>query len=98
LVTKGNRGIDNQPSSVSATDDNVIIGNDKDWTNGVKFSDQAAPFTAQLQTLNKFNKAGRYDEKSSLSNITKNVQDREINKLRGPIMDQLKNISDRQAI
>lgn len=98
LVTKGNRGIDNQPSSVSATDDNVIIGNDKDWTNGVKFSDQAAPFTAQLQTLNKFNRAGRYDEKSSLSNVTKNVQDREINKLRGPIMDQLKNISDRQAI
>lgn len=98
LVTKGNRGIDNQPSSVSATDDNVIIGNDKDWTNGVKFSDQAAPFTAQLQTLNKFNRAGRYNEKSSLSDITKNVQDREINKLRGPIMDQLKNISDRQAI
>lgn len=98
LVTKGNRGIDNQPSSVSATDDNVIIGNDKDWTTGVKFSDQAAPFTAQLQTLNKFNRAGRYDEKSSLSNVTKNVQDREINKLRGPIMDQLKNISDRQAI
>lgn len=98
LVTKGNRGIDNQPSSVSATDNNVIIGNDKDWTNGVKFSDQAAPLTAQLQTLNKFNRAGRYDEKSSLSNITKNVQDREINKLRGPIMDQLKNISDRQAI
>lgn len=98
LVTKGNRGIDNQPSSVSATDDNVIIGNDKDWTNGIKFSDQAAPFTTQLQTLNKFNRAGRYDEKSSLSNVTKNVQDREINKLRGPIMDQLKNISDRQAI
>lgn len=98
LVTKGNRGIDNQPSSVSATDDNVIIGNDKDWTNGIKFSDQAAPFTAQLQTLNKFNKAGRYNEKSSLSNVTKNIQDREINKLRGPIMDQLKNISDRQAI
>ena len=98
LVTKGNRGIDNQPSSVSATDDNVIIGNDKDWTNGIKFSDQAAPFTAQLQTLNKFNRAGRYNEKSSLTNVTKNVQDREINKLRGPIMDQLKNISDRQAI
>ena len=98
LVTKGNRGIDNQPSSVSATDNNVIIGNDKDWINGIKFSDQAAPFTAQLQTLNKFKRAGRYNEKSSLSNITKNVQDREINKLRGPIMDQLKNISDRQAI
>lgn len=98
LVTKGNRGIDNQPSSVSATDDNVIIGNDKDWTNGIKFSDQAAPFTAQLQTLNKFNRAGRYNEKSSLTNVTKSVQDREINKLRGPIMDQLKNISDRQAI
>lgn len=98
LVTKGNRGIDNQPSSVSATDDNVIIGNDRDWTNGIKFSDQAAPFTAQLQTLNKFNRAGRYNEKSSLSNVTKSAQDREINKLRGPIMDQLKNISDRQAI
>lgn len=98
LVTKGNRGVDNQPSSVSVNDDNVVIGNDKDWTNGVKFSDQAAPLTVQLQTLNKFNRAGRYNEKSSLSGITKNVQDREINKLRGPIMNQLKNISDRQMM
>jgi len=39
LVDKGTKGVDNQPSSVSPNDDNVIAGNDVDWTTGVKFSD-----------------------------------------------------------
>jgi hypothetical protein len=38
-VSKGKRGVDNQPSSVRQGDDNIILGNDIDWSNGVKFSD-----------------------------------------------------------
>ncbi len=45
LVTKGKVGVDNQPSSVSVNDNNVIAGNDIDWSNGMKFSDQVAPLT-----------------------------------------------------
>lgn len=96
LVTKGKRGVDNQPSSVAPGDDNVILGNDTDWTNGVKFSDQAAPLTAQLELLNKFNRAGRYKEKSSLSANTQEVQERELNRRRQPILNALADISGRQ--
>jgi len=39
LVTKGTKGVDNQPSSVHPDDNNVILGNDIDWTNGIKFAD-----------------------------------------------------------
>lgn len=98
LVTKGTRGVDNQPSSVENGDKNVVIGNDVDWTNGIRFSDQAAPFTAKLEQFNKYNKAGRFENKSSLSRFTKDVQDREVNKLKTPILDELKSISQRQQI
>lgn len=97
LVTKGKRGVDNQPSSVRPDDDNVILGNDIDWTNGMKFSDQAAPLTAQLQLLNNYTKIPKdYDKKSSLSKQTQNIQMRELNRRRQPILDALGNISARQ--
>ena len=97
LVTKGKKGVDNQPSSVRPDDDNVILGNDIDWTNGVRFSDQAAPLTAQLQLLNNYTKIPKdYDKKSSLSKQTQNIQMRELNRRRQPILDALGNISARQ--
>ncbi len=96
-VSKGKRGVDNQPSSVRQDDDNIILGNDIDWSNGIKFSDQAAPYTMKLQYINKLrDKSGRYDKLSSLSQKTKDVQNREINKYKQPIMDNLRNISNRQ--
>lgn len=98
-VSKGKRGVDNQPSSVRQDDDNIILGNDIDWSNGVKFSDQAAPYTMKLQYINKLrDKSGRYDKLSSLSQKTKDVQNREIDKYKQPIMDNLRNISNRQKI
>lgn len=97
LVTKGKKGVDNQPSSVRPNDDNVILGNDIDWTNGMRFSDQAAPLTAQLQLLNNYTKIPKdYDKKSSLSKQTQDIQMRELNRRRQPILDALGNISARQ--
>ena len=99
LVTKGQRGIDNQPSSVSPNDDNVILGNDIDWSNGMKFADQAAPYTAALEMLNKHAERTKdCDKKSSLSRRTMDVQQREINKRKQPILDALGNISARQQM
>lgn len=99
LITKGQRGVDNQPSSVSPNDDNVILGNDIDWSNGIKFSDQAAPYTAALEMLNKHAERTKdYDKKSSLSKRTMDVQQREINKRKQPILDALGNISARQQM
>ena len=99
LVTKGQRGVDNQPSSVSPNDNNVILGNDIDWSNGIKFADQAAPYTAALEMLNKHAERTKdYDKKSSLSRKTIDVQQREINKRKQPILDVLGNISARQQM
>ena len=97
LVTKGKVGVDNQPSSVSMNDNNVIAGNDVDWSNGMKFSDQVAPLTAKLQTYNNIEKrAGKKSELSSLSKQTMELQKNQLDRAKAPILQAMKNITDRQ--
>lgn len=97
LVTKGKVGVDNQPSSVSANDNNVIAGNDIDWSNGMKFSDQIAPLTAKLQMYNSIEKrAGKKPELSSLSKQTMELQKNQLDRAKAPILQAMKNITDRQ--
>lgn len=97
LVTKGKVGIDNQPSSVRRDDDNVIAGNDVDWSNGMKFSDQVAPLTAKLQMYNDIEKrAGKKSDLSSLSKQTIELQKNQLDRAKAPILQAMKNITDRQ--
>lgn len=97
LVTKGKVGVDNQPSSVSVNDNNVIAGNDVDWSNGMKFSDQIAPLTAKLQMYNSIEKrAGNKSELSSLSKQTMELQRNQLDRAKAPILQAMKNITDRQ--
>lgn len=97
LVTKGKVGVDNQPSSVSENDNNVIAGNDIDWSNGMKFSDQIAPLTAKLQMYNSIEKrAGKKSELSSLSKQTMELQRNQLDRAKAPILQAMKNITDRQ--
>ena len=97
LVTKGNVGVDNQPSSVSINDNNVIAGNDVDWSNGMKFSDQVAPLTAKLQMYNNIEKrAEKKSELSSLSKQTMELQKNQLDRAKAPILQAMKNITDRQ--
>lgn len=97
LVTKGKVGVDNQPSSVSINDNNVIAGNDVDWSNGMKFSDQVAPLTAKLQMYNNIQKrAGKKSELSSLSKQTMELQKNQLDRAKAPILQAMKNITDRQ--
>lgn len=97
LVTKGKVGVDNQPSSVSINDNNVIAGNDVDWSNGMKFSDQVAPLTAKLQMYNNIEKrAGKKSELSSLSKQTMELQRNQLDRAKAPILQAMKNITDRQ--
>lgn len=97
LVTKGKVGVDNQPSSVSVNDNNVIAGNDVDWSNGMKFSDQVAPLTAKLQMYNNIEKrAGKKSELSSLSKQTIELQKNQLDRAKAPILQAMKNITDRQ--
>ena len=97
LVTKGKVGVDNQPSSVSVNDNNVIAGNDIDWSNGIKFSEQVAPLTAKLQMYNNIEKrAGKKSELSSLSKQTMELQKNQLDRAKAPILQAMKNITDRQ--
>lgn len=97
LVTKGKVGVDNQPSSVRIDDDNVIAGNDVDWSNGMKFSDQVAPLTAKLQMYNDIEKrAGKKSDLSSLSKQTIELQKNQLDRAKAPILQAMKNITDRQ--
>lgn len=97
LVTKGKVGVDNQPSSVSINDNNVIAGNDVDLSNGMKFSDQVAPLTAKLQMYNNIEKrAGKKSELSSLSKQTMELQKNQLDRAKAPILQAMKNITDRQ--
>ena len=97
LVTKGKVGVDNQPSSVSVNDNNVIAGNDVDWSNGMKFSDQVAPLTAKLQMYNDIEKrAGKKSDLSSLSKQTIELQKNQLDRAKAPILQAMKNITDRQ--
>lgn len=97
LVTKGKVGVDNQPSSVRRDDNNVIAGNDIDWSNGMKFSDQVAPLTAKLQMYNNIEKrAGKKSDLSSLSKQTIELQKNQLDRAKAPILQAMKNITDRQ--
>lgn len=97
LVTKGKVGVDNQPSSVRRDDNNVIAGNDVDWSNGMKFSDQVAPLTAKLQMYNNIEKrAGKKSDLSSLSKQTIELQKNQLDRAKAPILQAMKNITDRQ--
>lgn len=97
LVTKGKVGVDNQPSSVRQDDRNVIAGNDIDWTNGVKFSQQIAPLTAKLQMYNDIEKkANKKPGMSSLSKQTMQLQNAQLERAKVPILQAMKNITDRQ--
>lgn len=97
LVTKGKVGVDNQPSSVRRDDNNVIAGNDVDWSNGMKFSDQVAPLTAKLQMYNGIEKRiNKKPELSSLSKQTIELQKSQLDRAKAPILQAMKNITDRQ--
>lgn len=98
LVTKGKKGVDNQPSSVEQNDNNVIAGNDVDWSNGIKFSDQVAPLTAKLQMYNNIEKRVKESKLDSLSKQTKQLQTTQIQQAKTPILGIMKNITDRQQM
>ena len=98
LVTKGKVGVDNQPSSVEQNDNNVIAGNDIDWSNGIKFSDQVAPLTAKLQMYNNIEKRVKESKLDSLSKQTKQLQTTQIQQAKTPILGMMKNITDRQQM
>lgn len=93
-VDKGIKRVDNQPSVAQDGDRIVIAGNDKDWSNGVSFADQIAPFTKRLERLNKTAKSVQNNKYSSEQTKQLNLQ--QIDKSKADILQEMKRITDRQ--
>lgn len=97
FVNKGKIGVDNQPSSVQENDDNVILGNDTDWSNGYTFAQQAAPYTNYIESVNKNrDKVGKYDKLSSLSKQTKDLYNKQTQDKYQQALGKLKELADKQ--
>lgn len=74
-VDEGTKGVDDQPSSVAENDNNVVLGNDIEWTTGQTFANLAAPHTKALEQIRSiYNKINKNKDKSSLSSNTLRVQ------------------------
>lgn len=95
LITKGKKGVDNQDSSVRPGDNNTIFGNMVNPYSGMLFSDQAAPFTAQLELLNSIKFKNRGNQ-SSLSKATAKLQQQELNKAKQQTLGQLQQLAEQQ--
>lgn len=93
-VDKGTKRVDNQPSVAQDGDRIVIAGNDKDWSNGVSFADQIAPFTKRLEHLNKTAKSVQNNKYSNEQTKQLNLQ--QIDKSKADILQEMKRITDRQ--
>ena len=93
-IDKGTKHVDNQPSVAQDGDRIVIAGNDKDWSNGVSFADQVAPFTKRLERLNKTAKSIQNNKYSDEQTKQLNLQ--QIDKSKADILQEMKRITDRQ--
>ena len=100
LVEKGKVGVDNQPSSIREDDDNIILGNDRNWNTGNKISQEAKPITLQLMRYNKIeDKISNLQKKSNLDSLSKQTQKLNtdmLSRAKQPLLDGLDRLSQIQ--
>lgn len=84
----------------NVNDGTVILGNDVDWRTGVNFRDQALPYTVALEKINQKYEARTNSKLNKLRGKigleSDNVQQMEVNKLKQPIVQKLKDLSEQQ--
>lgn len=98
MVEKGTIGVDNQKSSVQENDDNVILGNDVDWSTGRTFAEQAAPYTQKVKYITDgAKKILQHENKSSLSKRTQELYNKLTQESYQDAMGNLKQLADKQA-
>lgn len=78
----------------------VVLGNDVDWRTGRTFRDSALPYTMALEKINKKYETRTNqklnDLRGTIGKRSDEVQQREVNKLKKPIVEKLKDIKDQQ--
>ena len=98
IVKEGKRGVDGPLANLN--EDTIVLGGDRDWRTGQKFMDMAAPYTAALEHINKkFEKRTNKtlnNLRGSMGQYTDKINQQEINKIKTPIVEKLKDFADQQ--
>ena len=80
----------------------IVLGQDIDWRNGMTFKDQSMPYTLALEKINKKYENRTNDKlnklRGRLGQDSDKFQQEQVNKIKQPIVDKLKDLSNQQAM
>lgn len=100
VVKTGTPGKDTNLANLQ--NNTIVLGQDIDWRNGMTFKDQSMPYTLALEKINKKYENRTNDKlnklRGRLGQDSDKFQQEQVNKIKQPIVDKLKDLSDQQAI
>ena len=93
VVKHGSGTKDDVQANLKESD--VVLGKDIDWRTGLSFKKEGLPYTMALEHINnKYENNG--NNLSSLSKPTQRLQQEQVNRLKQPIVEKLKDLADQQ--
>ena len=100
VVKTGTPGKDTNLANLQ--NNTIVLGQDIDWRNGMTFKDQSMPYTLALEKINKKYENRTNDKlnklRGRLGQDSDKFQQEQVNKIKQPIVDKLKDLSDQQAM
>ena len=100
VVKTGTPGKDTNLANLQ--NNTIVLGQDIDWRNGMTFKDQSMPYTLALEKINKKYENRTNDKlnklRGKLGQDSDKFQQEQVNKIKQPIVDKLKDLSDQQAM
>lgn len=100
VVKTGTPGKDTNLANLQ--NNTIVLGYDIDWRNGMTFKDQSMPYTLALEKINKKYENRTNDKinklRGKLGQDSDKFQQEQVNKIKQPIVDKLKDLSDQQAM
>ena len=100
VVKDGKLGKDTNLANLN--DSTIVLGQDVDWRNGKTFRDQSLPYTLALEKINKKYENRANDKinklRGRLGQDSDKFQQEQVNKIKQPIVDKLKDLSEQQSL
>lgn len=100
VVKDGELGKDTNLANLNNS--TVVLGQDIDWRNGKTFRDQSLPYTLALEKINKKYENRTNDKinklRGRLGQDSDKFQQEQVNKIKQPIVDKLKDLSEQQSL
>lgn len=100
VVKTGTPGKDTNLANLQ--NNTIVLGQDIDLRNGMTFKDQSMPYTLALEKINKKYENRTNDKlnklRGKLGQDSDKFQQEQVNKIKQPIVDKLKDLSNQQAM